>query len=343
MPRYTLDELHGMVGGVGGEHIRHSLNRLDKAGLVCWSETTLQIGDGEAIEYLDDSAELCRMADLTVNIRRKVPVPRRVIRFLAGGQRPVVIATVFGHLLRCVYYRKAGVRSDGLVKASWIADVFNVHERNVKAARSQLARCGLLQLGHANQFVLNRFGLPTVVNLLWIDPARALVNREKAANKPPPRQPQSTTGSPPPRKTGNSLSRVEHQKLGAPSPHGVRKRTGRGTRFPSLTTADLRNGEALLAFHDFAVSLGWCMPSEADLLLVCSAAAHALRVASRNPPGLFMNVVRHRMSMYISQRDEDAGRRMSHALAGLICDRQRSSFHVWTSACSQTHQPSAFR
>jgi hypothetical protein len=308
VPRYTLDELHALVGGVGGEHTRHSLSRLDKAGLVCWSETALQIGDGEAIEHLDDTGGLCRMAELTVNVRRKVPVPRRVVRFLAGGQRPVVIATVLGHLLRCVFYRKLGVRCDGLVKASWVADVFNVHERNVKAARSQLAHCGLLQLGTANQFVLNRYGLPTTLNLAWNDPERALVKREKAANKPPPRTPQSTTESPPPRKTGNSLTRVEHQKPGVPSPHGVRKRTGSGPRFPTLTTADLRNPVALVAFHEFAVSRGWCRSSEADRLFVCTAASHALRVGSRNPSGLLVWIVSGRRTSFVTQTDEDHGR-----------------------------------
>lgn len=309
VPRYTLDELHLMVGGVGGEHIRHALNRLDKAGLACWSQTALQLGDGKAIEHLDEEGELCRMAELTVNTRRKVPVPRRVRRFLACGERPVVIATVLGHLLRCVYYRKCGVRSDGLVKASWIADVFNVHERNVKAARRQLAACGLLHLGTANQFVLNRFGLPTVFNLAWSDPTRILVKREKATERkqrnPPPRAAQSTTQSPPPRRTGNSLTRSKNQKLRGPSPHGVRSRTGkgRGPWFGHVVPEDLKSPERLEVLFKRACREGHLRDCEADRLLMFASAVHALRIGRTNPPGLFMSTIRGR-GRFVAVRDE---------------------------------------
>lgn len=308
VPKYTLDELHLLVGGVGGEHIRHSLSRLDKAGLLCWSETALQIGDGEAVEGLDETGELCRMSELTVNVRRKVPVPRRVIRLLAAGERPVVIATVLGHLLRCVYYRNRGVRCDGLVKASWIASVFGVHERNVKGARKHLHDCGLIQLGTANQFVLNRYGLPTVFNLAWSESSRD--KTESRTNDSPPRRAKSTTESPLPRKTGNSHSRVEHQELRMPSPDGVRKRTNWRKRLLTLTVASLKDPVTLDAFHEVAVDRGWCKGSEADRLLVFSAAAHALRVATRNAPGLFVSTLKHRRSRFISQSDEESGRRL---------------------------------
>src|SRR5215470_16318956 len=38
---YTHKELHGLVGGVGGEHLRASLRRLEALGLLTWSRTTL--------------------------------------------------------------------------------------------------------------------------------------------------------------------------------------------------------------------------------------------------------------------------------------------------------------
>src|SRR5262249_49783808 len=40
---YTHKELHGLVGGVGGEHLRASLRRLEALGLLTWSRTTLAL------------------------------------------------------------------------------------------------------------------------------------------------------------------------------------------------------------------------------------------------------------------------------------------------------------
>src|SRR5919108_6362753 len=41
VPTYTPRELHGLVGGVGGEHLRASLRRLETTGLLTWSSSTL--------------------------------------------------------------------------------------------------------------------------------------------------------------------------------------------------------------------------------------------------------------------------------------------------------------
>src|SRR3989449_4770223 len=41
VPDYTPRELHGLVGGVGGEYLRASLRRLQTLGLLTWSSTRL--------------------------------------------------------------------------------------------------------------------------------------------------------------------------------------------------------------------------------------------------------------------------------------------------------------
>src|SRR5919109_3322158 len=41
VPAYTHGELHSLVGGVGGEHLRTSLRRLEALGLLVWTSTTL--------------------------------------------------------------------------------------------------------------------------------------------------------------------------------------------------------------------------------------------------------------------------------------------------------------
>ena len=43
-------------------------------------------------------------------------------RLLAGGARPALIATILGHLLRCLYLKGGKCSARGRVKASWIAE-----------------------------------------------------------------------------------------------------------------------------------------------------------------------------------------------------------------------------
>jgi hypothetical protein len=69
-PRYTLDELRELVGGVGGEHIRASLRRLENARLAVFNEHSISL-----------------MPDMEPAERgRPVPVARKIIRLLAGSR-----------------------------------------------------------------------------------------------------------------------------------------------------------------------------------------------------------------------------------------------------------------
>ena len=64
---------------------------------------------------------------------RPIPFPRRMLRHLAEGARESLIATVFGHLIRCLWLKKAATKvacvSGGLCKASWIAAEFGIDLR----------------------------------------------------------------------------------------------------------------------------------------------------------------------------------------------------------------------
>lgn len=296
VPRYMLEELHDLVGGVGGEHLRQSLNRLGREGLLRWSETSLTISN-EPGDNGDE--ELHRMAELVVNVRRKLPLSRRVLRFLVGQKRPVLVATVLGHHLRCVYYRRTGIRSDGLVKVSEIADLFSVDERNVKRARASLVRLGMFKVGHTTQRVLNRYGLPVTVSIHWVAPKQSPLR-----HRPPPRARLSTTSTPPLKKTGNSLARDDHQELRRGS-HGVRTRT-----IGHIDPRDLRSAEGLERVWNQAVRARLCTASEAERANVFAAGAHAMRVATRNPAGLLASIIVRKTWHHISSADEDAGRRM---------------------------------
>src|SRR5262249_44553404 len=114
-----------------------------------------------------DLVDFYAMYDATPNHSRRVPVPRQVIRLIAGGLKASVIATMLGHLIRCLYYRQQRCCSGGWCKASWIAEVFGVDLRSVKAARKDLVTMRILRTFHPSQRLCNRWGTYTLISLSW--------------------------------------------------------------------------------------------------------------------------------------------------------------------------------
>src|SRR5258705_7989938 len=159
--RYRDDELKLLVGGRG--NIPVALAHLQTRGLLTRDATGLTFPlplDGTEISL---SAMLAQIP----NHHRRVPAPRRLLRFLAKGCSRAVLATILGHLFRCLYYRQGQCRADGFCKASWIAEVFGVSERAVKSARHRLEAQGFLQRTEIPQWVRNRYGQKMTINLQW--------------------------------------------------------------------------------------------------------------------------------------------------------------------------------
>lgn len=306
-PHFRIDELQELVNTVSLHEVARSVRRLEAVGVLDWSESALRFLSSGAI--IDTEDEVNRIATSVVNARRKIPVHRRLLTFMAASRSKALIATVLGHLFRCVYYRRKGVCSGGMVKASWIAEVFSVDVRNVKRIRAQLVANGLLVCREAPQLVLNRHGVPTVVNLAWKAPS--IVDPRKSPS-PATRRDRKT---PPPRETGNSFRYENHEPPSPAVSDGVRKRTGKTLLTCTLTSADLRDPAALMRVHRAAAARGDCGAGEAGRLLVFAAAAHALRVATTNAPGLLVaNITNRRWHM--AGIDEDAGRAMLRAVPG---------------------------
>ncbi|MCO6438143.1 MAG: hypothetical protein J5J06_13700 [Phycisphaerae bacterium] len=296
-PRFQVAEISSLLNGMAAEHVRASIRRLERATLLVWSETAIRHPRG----FDDLSADAQQFAARVQNHRRKIPVPRRLLRFLVGEGRPVLVATAIGHLLRCMYYRKGSCSPSGLCKATWIADRLKVDARNVKAARQELERLGILIRDAAPQTKLNRFGVPMRFNLAWGAPVQADRN-------PPPPKPLSTTAAPPPRRTGISLPRSKNQKPGTARPHGVRKRTEGSPSLSRVLMCDLQDPKRLMVLHQQARQEGLVGNSEAERLKFFAAAEHAKSKGTNNPPGLFVAVIRRGLFGYISQAEEENAR-----------------------------------
>ncbi|TWT44476.1 hypothetical protein RAS1_08910 [Phycisphaerae bacterium RAS1] len=300
-PRYSFDEVHCLVGGGDSAYVQTAVRRLTNAGLLDWSERRIRFPPVVVDVETACDAEWQRMVDLVVNHRRKVPVPRRTLRFLAELSRPVGIATVLGHLLRCLYYRNGLCAPDGRCKASWIAEVFGVDARNVKAARRRLCKIGWLAVEESTQTALNRWGAAVRVNLAWKN------ERESEEGSPPP-APAERPQSPPPRDNRELSSRMINQKPASAVRTGARREADKQARLTHVTPEDLKNPIRLEALFVQAQQCGWTPGGEAARLRFIAAAEHAGRVGRRNPPGLFASIVRRGLWAFISAADEDAAK-----------------------------------
>jgi hypothetical protein len=303
-PRFTVEELHRLTGGAGGEHLRKAIQRLQAAGLLIWSETAIQHGDSIAGLSAEDAAAFEELLTTVINHERKVPVPRRLIRLIAGGARRVVIATMLAHLLRCLYYRAGQCVPTGRCKASWISDVFGVDLRNVKAARQHLVQIGWLIPKRVSQRSLNRWGSEIEINLRW---AGAAFGHETGS--PPPKA-FSTAGSPPPLNDTELSLRSKNHKPAKRGPTGVYEQEGRRgePRIAHVVHMDLRDSRRLARLFEQAKASRLVDGSECDRLRFFGAAQHALSIGTKNPCGLFAAIVRRKLWAFITQADEDEAR-----------------------------------
>ena len=305
-PQFGLDEIRGLTG-VPVSKLRGSIGRLEAAGLLAWSESALSFGDGHDLG--DGFAAF--LAGLPNNARR-VPVPRRILRLIAGGSRPALIACILGHLLRCLYYRKGSVEPQGRCKASWIAQAFGVSLRRVKEARAELLRLGWLLPEEAPQWALNRWGAWVSINLDWhrLDGISESSGEPKSA---PPRADSVPKLAPPVPDKEPLRERDKNQKPASGGPSGFSNSDGQGGENPptlrDVVPADLRDTGRLLKLYAEAVRLGLVGDSESERFKFVAAAEHARVVGTKNPSGLFVRFVRGKLWDFLTHDDEDAANR----------------------------------
>lgn len=283
---YTIREIHQLVGGAGAKHIRRSLSRLEACDLLRFHDRSL------------DLVPACIACDKG----RLIPVPRRLVRHLAKARGRAYIATVLGHLVRCLYLYGDTCRSGGWCKASWVAQNFGVAIRAVKDARKTLTALGILHVLEADQKRLNRLGCPVVVGMNW------------GSESAPPRGDSETESAPPYRHKNLSTRRVDHQNPDRASDSAGAYAQLNQPELANVTEADLDDPWRLAALFKQARHRRWVSRCEADILAVFAAAAHATRVGTTNRPGLFRWLVANRRWENLSNRDEDRARTMLNRL-----------------------------
>ena len=129
-----------------------------------------------------------RFLDRIPNHDRRVPVPRRILRLLAGGCRPALIATILGHLIRCLYVKGGSSRTVGRVKASWIAEHLRRRPAPRQGGAAGAHRHGMAHPPASPQWAINRWGALVRINLDW-SRLEAATGRMRSDGPPPAPRP----------------------------------------------------------------------------------------------------------------------------------------------------------
>ena len=208
--------------------------------------------------------------------------------------------------MRCLYYRAGECLSGGFCKASWVAEVFHIDVRNVKAARKFLAETlGLLECQEMPQSLLNRFGSKVFINLSWN--GSAVDKSIHESSELPPPTAQIDTGLPPLEEHRKPFQDLKHQKPSADErPTGVLETPKSGTpTLKHIVPEDLRDTARLLVLFEEAQGKGIMGGSESERLAFVATAERARLTAITNAPGLFAELVRRRLWHFSTQDDED--------------------------------------
>src|SRR5512135_827840 len=182
-PEFSVRELRALIGGAGGG--REMVRKLQAVGLlreVSKSSIEFATEPGE-LRFLPETLDAT--LDLIAHPDRRVPVPRRIIRLIAGGARRTLIATILGHMMRCLFYKQGNCHPKGCCKASWIALVFGISESCVKKQRHHLVEeLGWLIPQETSQRTLNTHGIWLAINLAWSGPTTAKETKDQPTVAP---------------------------------------------------------------------------------------------------------------------------------------------------------------
>ena len=186
-PAYGFDELAGLLG-VTRPRARLLIQNLVADGRLTWSQSAIIFPPSPPLpEDLFGP-----FANTIGRGEGQLVIPRVLLRSLARGATPAVIAVALAALFRCLSCRGGLPDGWGRFKTSWIAKAFRVGQRQVVAGRAELVELGwLVPEGDNRQYAMNRWGRAYRIDLRWKPPANSI-----ARSAPPPPIPAACSAPP---------------------------------------------------------------------------------------------------------------------------------------------------
>lgn len=325
-------EWAGLIGRAAGEKkTRAAFKRLHRLGLLTCSRSSVRLiesPDELRCENLCGYFDLVKLVGLAGKRAQPVPVPRTAVRLLAGGVSKAVSLTMLGVMLRSLRRRKLNGSwmcvSGGLVSTAWISEAFDLGRATVKHAVAHLVSIGWLSRQETPQWVQQRHGARTLINLEWKrpleEPAAATISTPRTAEN-------AAVSTPPIPVTKNSLRDKKTRNPPSRGPTGFSTGKDGKKKEPTLKDVsldDLRDTGRLLVLFTQAVAAGLVGESDGERLNFVAAGEHAIVKGTQNPAGLFMFLVRNRQWNYCTNDDEDAANeRLKRHFYGATRKRER--------------------
>jgi hypothetical protein len=284
---YTLEEIHAKVGGVGGEYLRADLAALERNKLIEFSSENITILSG--IEEEEIISSINRFRDKN----RYVPIPRRMLDYLASCSRPTLMKTIMVIILRGLSFAKDGsIKTLGTIKASLIASATGISLRSVRTARKALIDMGFISPDtNSIQRKLNKTGAYFAINTNWspFTPFKAT----------PLAQEQATTTLKD-QNLVNSSSGVlaDNSEADIETPPTIK----------NILKEDLFDFPRLHELYKQALIQKWLLHSESMVLNWISAAVHARSAKDGDPVRIFVTIVKKKLWHHITNHDEDIAR-----------------------------------
>jgi hypothetical protein len=291
---YNVNELAELLDA-SKEVICRALRRLKKVGLLSFSTAGITLNQIP----LPSSTRVLSLLTEKRSATRLIPIPRKLLLYLSRCTKRSVLISALAYCIRGLSLspRDRTIKNKGSVKASWIAEVFNLSLRAVKGARRELIAMGWISKDIGSfQRKLNRDGAYFEINLSW--------GREEKRDSSPtefaPPIPKNTPKFAPPKERLKTPYGSKYQKTSS----GVFEKE-KEPNLKNIRREDLESITRTEVLYQKAVRAGWLVPSEANALNWIGAAIRAKTVKGGDSVRIFVTIVRKKLWHYITQEQED--------------------------------------
>ncbi len=306
VPMFTIGEISKLTGGVSEVSVSKSLRRLKQVGVAQFSASQILLNiPSEPDEFFPS--------------QRKVPIPRRILKFLVKKSEKSLLLTALVSMLRGLFIKKGTVYGAGRVKISLIKSATGVSKASILRAKNTLVAAGLLIPDSSPvHSLVQRFGSYFAFNLDFgvaaekADPGECVIAAleppvelpEKANDKEPilrPIRAKKESILRPPIHKQKPPSDLRNQNLRASPLTGAKKLKKISLR--DIQENQIRAGKGLVELYRQAVEQGWFVDSSMNFLNFVASAVKSVR-KSKSPVRLFVWTVRNGFR-YISNQDEE--------------------------------------
>ncbi len=309
--QFRFDEIRQRVGTQSEKLIRADLKQLERSGLLSFTQ--------DAIEVATVPITLTQSFDLGRSMRRLIPVPRRILEYLAQCPSPSVLRGIIVYVLRGLTLRQGIVHACGSVKSSWVAQIADISLRAAKSVRAHLIGIGWLTKDTGStQRKLNATGAFFRINTQWRQSSstqklsQTVDNSDPPDSKSAPLPVQSARNFAPPIQDLKTSMNTKHQNLSERSGVYLQKEELLPPTLHNIQAIDLHHFDRLESLYWQAVSAGWLDHSESNTLnWICAAvrAREVVRKSGGSAVRVFVAIVRRKLWNMITGAQEEYARK----------------------------------